>query len=1727
MGSNSNVTFTTPYPQIAGLSPSSGVAGTQVTISGSNFGISPGTVTINSVPAAVSSWSDVQIVVTVPNTSSGLVVVTAPYAGATVGNPVFTIPGPVIGSITPNTGTSGTQVTIFGSGFGLVQGTSSVSINSTNVTSVISWSSTQIIATVPPGTQTGPVLVNAANGISNNNVIFTVPTPVISGLSPSSGSAGTQVTITGSGFGLTQIGSGVSFTGAGWVSASSWSDTQIVVTVPAGAQTGPVLAKGPTGVSNNNVIFTVPGPVVTSISPASGTVGAQVTIVGSGFGASSSMVQFNGSNAPVVSWSDGQIVAIVPSAAASTLPVPVQVLVSGVASNKNFLFTINPPVISGISPSSAVIGSQVTISGTGFGTPQGYGTVTFNGVPSTQLAWNDTQIIAAVPSGAKTGPVLVTVGSPSGLPSNNNFVFTLPNPVISAASPSSGGYGTQVTVSGSGFGNSQGTIAFNGSTAVIQSWSDTQITTSVPVGASTGPIVVTNGGVNSNGETFIVPTPQITSISPTTGVSGTQVTITGSNFGSSQSTSTVSFNQTIANTLSWSSTQIVVTVPTTAITGPVVVNVDAVNSNADQIFTVPPPVITGISPTNGVVGTQVTITGTGFGATSGYAKFNGSNASIVSWTSTQVIATVASGASTGPADITVNGVDSNQNMLFTMPSPVVATISPTSGPVATQVTITGTGFGTSQGNNAVTFNGPNPAPVSSWSDTQIIATVPPGSMSGAVTVTVGGVPSSTAGPVFTIPPPQISGFSPTTGLPGQQVTIVGSGFDSEEGENFVTFNGLPAETVSWSDTILVVTVPSSSTTGPLIVNVKGRSANGGQFSVGSLITQIINSNGGVTTYEAGVFGSSLAVFEADGPGCSTCTFRGHLQNNFDVNGNLLSTIDSLGHTTSYTYDSSNNVTSVTQQLDGGTPVVSSDTYNSFGEVLTATDPLGNVTTNTYDANGNLLSVALPSPDGSTAPSVTNFTYDQYGELTKILDPLNHQTDLTYSAGLVSSITTHVSSSNYVTSYGYDSHGNRTSVTDAKGGVTQFAYDTGDRLIGITYPDQTTASFGYDYRGRRTSSTDQNGMVTTYAYDDSDRLLSVTDAAKNTTTYSYDAEDNLLNITDANGNTTAFSYDAMARVVQTTFPSSLQETYTYDAIGNLLSKTDRKSQTINYVYDALNRLTHKGYPDSTGVDYIYDLVGKVLNVSDPTGSYGFAYDNMGRLLGTTTSYVFLPGQSFGNSYTYDAASNRASFTGPDGSTNAYIYDGLNRLTGLTNSWAGALSVGYDALSRRTSLGRPNGVNTSYQYDSLSHLLSVLHTNANDGENYVYDPAGNRTSKQNLLNGITENYSYDKLYQLTQAMQGATTTESYTYDLVGNRISSTAGQYTYNKSNQLTTLAAIVFAYDSNGSTTSKTSGTNLTTYQWDFENRLSSVTLPNGGGVVSFRYDPMGRRIQKTTSSGATEYLYDGANIVSELNVSGSVVASYMQGAGIDEPLAMKRGGYIAYYHVDGLGSTTSLSGTTGKPVATYVYDAFGNTTATEGIFNPFRYTGREQDPETGLYYYRARYYDPTIGRFLSEDPVRYWGGVDFYKYVGNDPTNVTDPSGRVPIPIYGNWCGPDWTGGRRESYDPSRDYQYKMTAGGQTWWVSYYTPPINGLDAACETHDKCYYGCRNSFPCDHSNRKACMAACNHNLALDAASSGIQNAYETGIARYMNNHSAPNSIPDWLAGPDDSSCSCKK
>jgi len=201
-------------------------------------------------------------------------------------------------------------------------------------------------------------------------------------------------------------------------------------------------------------------------------------------------------------------------------------------------------------------------------------------------------------------------------------------------------------------------------------------------------------------------------------------------------------------------------------------------------------------------------------------------------------------------------------------------------------------------------------------------------------------------------------------------------------------------------------------------------------------------------------------------------------------------------------------------------------------------------------------------------------------------------------------------------------------------------------------------------------------------------------------------------------------------------------------------------------------------------------------------------------------------------------------------------------------------------------------------------------------------------------------------------------------------------------------------DNNGNTATKVDSNGTTTYAWDSQNRLASVTLPGSGGTVTFKYDPFGRRIQKVSPAGTTNYLYDGANVIEEVDSTGTVLARYAQGAGLDQPLDVFTGSATKYYDADGLGSVTSLADISGSLTDTYVTDSFGNTTASSGSTrNPFRYTARDLDSETGLYYYRARYYDPHIGRFISEDSVRFAEGANFYRYAENNPVEFTDPFG--------------------------------------------------------------------------------------------------------------------------------------
>ena len=279
-----------------------------------------------------------------------------------------------------------------------------------------------------------------------------------------------------------------------------------------------------------------------------------------------------------------------------------------------------------------------------------------------------------------------------------------------------------------------------------------------------------------------------------------------------------------------------------------------------------------------------------------------------------------------------------------------------------------------------------------------------------------------------------------------------------------------------------------------------------------------------------------------------------------------------------------------------------------------------------------------------------------------------------------------------------------------------------------------------------------------------------------------------------------------------------------------------------------------------------------------------------------------------------------------------------------------------------------------------------------------------------------------------------------------------KYNYNASNELTSNSSGSYGYDNNGNTLTDAQGRDFT---WDFENRLVHAVVPGtNGGTTTFKYDPFGRRIQKSGPLGTTNYLYDGTSIVEDLDAVGDISARYTLGQHIDEPLAELRSGTTSFYQADGLGSVSTLTSTSASTAASYVYDSVGNLAVSTGsLSNPFQYTGRESDQETGLYYYRARYYNPTMGRFMSEDPAGFGGsGPNLYGYVHNSATNFVDPFGLADVYIW-NYRGSTDAWGHA-----SMDISNRGRTDHISWWPQdegrdfTFSPPIPIYDAPAFPH---------------------------------------------------------------------------
>lgn len=356
---------------------------------------------------------------------------------------------------------------------------------------------------------------------------------------------------------------------------------------------------------------------------------------------------------------------------------------------------------------------------------------------------------------------------------------------------------------------------------------------------------------------------------------------------------------------------------------------------------------------------------------------------------------------------------------------------------------------------------------------------------------------------------------------------------------------------------------------------------------------------------------------------------------------------------------------------------------------------------------------------------------------------------------------------------------------------------------------------------------------------------------------------------------------------------------------------------------------------------------------------------------------------------------------------YDYDALNRLSGLTAAGDAAFAYAYeyDDADRLTEVDPAQGsagVHTSFTYDKDSRITRVINRSPNGNTTfndfrYTSDKVGNFLTMQDG-NGTTT-YGYDAISQLTSA-NGPGINESYAYDAVGNRTSKNGITYSYDAANRLTSSSdGTTYTYDNNGNLLTKTAGGKTTSYRWDVKDRLVRIDFADDT-FAAYAYDAFGRRASKRDRNGVTTYyIYDGLDLVQEVDDQGDLLASYVYD-NLDNPLSMTRGGQSYYYLYDRLGNVVGLTNGAGELVVSYRYDPWGNIIATGGsnpdLPNPFRFTAREWDAESGLYFYRARYYEPLTGRFISPDPLDTKTVANRYLYVGNNPASYVDPLGMGP-----------------------------------------------------------------------------------------------------------------------------------
>ena len=627
-------------------------------------------------------------------------------------------------------------------------------------------------------------------------------------------------------------------------------------------------------------------------------------------------------------------------------------------------------------------------------------------------------------------------------------------------------------------------------------------------------------------------------------------------------------------------------------------------------------------------------------------------------------------------------------------------------------------------------------------------------------------------------------------------------------------------------------------------------------------------------------------------------------------------------------------------------------YNSNEKCISITDARGNTKEQYFDSLNRLSRIV--APDGSQK----SYRYDLAGNIIRITNPDGNEFRIVY-----------------------DKLYRPIKLIRPNGDATSIRYNSAGKKISIKFPNNQSKYFQYDHFNRRIGITKPSGLHLQYRYNALGQFSELIDEAGRSTHFSYDTNGNVIKEIDIYGNKREYEYDDFGRVVNFKNESGNIRHLKYDSLGRLTEVIQRDGDSGNIIKE---------------LKFRYDVLGFCIRTEISDGYIACKYDEVGNLIEVKDSY-----SNKTIKYSYDENGNRKALFLDDEKTLSYTFDSMNRVMSIENLWGEIFNFEYNVNGLKSKLTYPNGVVAHYGYDSVLRLTKIIYK---DGKGKILLEL---KYKYDCMNNITEMTENGQALNLTTMIpidwskytQPDKKTISYKYDVAGNRIDrKVSGQkeesYVYNQFDQLLEAGSSTYGYDRLGNLISISEKGQKTHFHYDPNDMLTRVILANSR-EINYKYDAVGRRFTKSDGQSTTYYLYDLNDLLCILDNQKAVKSFITHGPGIDAPLAVRESNKSYFYLTDIIGSVRLVTDKAGKIIEELKYEPYGKTIGIDqGIALPYRFSGRVYDMETGLYYFRNRYYLPTAGRFIQKDPIEYLSTTsNYYAYASNNPVSRTDPLG--------------------------------------------------------------------------------------------------------------------------------------